>query len=79
MRRREFVVAFCVVAGWPFATRAEQVKTYRVGLLASRPIGEGEERRKAIREVLAENGFVEGRNFNLKLGGVTPSATMSKH
>ena len=66
MRRREFVVTFCVVAGWLFATRAEQVKTYRVGLLASRPIVEGEERRKAIREVLAENGFVEGRNLQFE-------------
>jgi ABC-type uncharacterized transport system substrate-binding protein len=66
MRRREFVVGFCAVAPWPFATRAEQVKTYRVGLLASRPIGEGEERRKAIKEVLAENGFVEGRNLQFE-------------
>jgi hypothetical protein len=63
MRRREFVVGFCAVTAWPFATRAEQVKTYRVGLLASRPVGEGEERRKAIKEVLEENGFVEGRNL----------------
>jgi putative tryptophan/tyrosine transport system substrate-binding protein len=66
MRRRQFVLGFCVVAAWPFATRAEQVKTYRVGLLASRPIGEGEERRKAIKEVLAENGFVEGRNLQFE-------------
>jgi putative tryptophan/tyrosine transport system substrate-binding protein len=66
MRRREFVVGFCAVAAWPFASRAEQVKTYRVGLLASRPVGEGEERRKAIKEVLAENGFVEGRNLQFE-------------
>jgi len=66
MRRREFVVGFCAVAAWPCATRAEQVKTYRIGLLASRPVGEGEERRKAIKEVLVENGFVEGRNLQLE-------------
>jgi putative ABC transport system substrate-binding protein len=66
MRRREFVVGFCTVAAWPFATLAEQVKTYRVGLLAIRPVGEGEERRKAIKEVLAENGFVEGRNVQFE-------------
>ena len=56
----------CAVAAWPFAARAEQVKTYRIGLLASRPVGEGEERRKAIKEVLAENGFVEGRNLQFE-------------
>src|ERR1700750_1059865 len=66
MRRREFVVVFCAVAAWPFATRAEQVKTYRVGLLASRQVGEGEERRKAIKEVLVENGFVEGQNLQFE-------------
>ena len=66
MRRREFVVGFCAVAAWPFAGRAEQVKTYRVGLLAGWQVGEGEERRKAIKEVLAENGFVEGRNLQFE-------------
>jgi ABC-type uncharacterized transport system substrate-binding protein len=66
MRRREFVVGFCAVAAWPFASRAEQIKVYRVGLLASRPVGEGEERRKAIKEVLTENGFVEGRNLQFE-------------
>jgi len=66
MRRREFVAGFCAVVAWPFAARAEQIKTYRVGLLATRPVGEGEERRKAIKEVLAENGFVEGRNLQFE-------------
>jgi putative tryptophan/tyrosine transport system substrate-binding protein len=66
MRRREFIVGSCAVVAWPFATRAEQIKTYRVGLLATRPVGEGEERRKAITEVLAENGFVEGRNLQFE-------------
>jgi putative ABC transport system substrate-binding protein len=56
-------MGFCVGSAWSFAARAEQDKTYRIGLLANRPIGEGEERRKAIKEVLAENGFVEGRNL----------------
>jgi len=66
MRRREFVVGFCAGSAWWFAARAEQAKTYRIGLLANRPIGEGEERRKAIKEVLAENGFVEGRNLQFE-------------
>ena len=64
MRRREFIAGCCATAAWPLAARAQQqARTYRVGLLASRPIGEGEERRKAIREVLAAHDFVEGRNL----------------
>ena len=64
MRRREFIAGCCASAAWPFAARAQQqARTYRVGLLASRPIGEGEERRKAIVEVLAAHNFVEGRNL----------------
>jgi len=66
MRRREFVMGFCAGSAWWFAARAEQAKTYRIGLLANRPVGEGEERRKAIKEVLAENGFVEGRNLQFE-------------
>ena len=64
MRRREFIAGCCASAAWPLAARAQQqARTYRVGLLASRPIGEGEERRKAIKEVLAAHDFVEGRNL----------------
>src|SRR6516225_142242 len=66
MRRREFVAGFCAGTVWWFAARAEQAKTYQIGLLASRAVGEGEERRKAIKEVLAENGFVEGRNLQFE-------------
>src|ERR1700686_542683 len=66
MRRREFIAVFCGSTAWSFAARAQQVKTYRVGLLASRAISEGEERRKAIQEVLAAHGFVEGRNIQFE-------------
>ena len=48
MRRREFVMGFCAGSAWWFAARAEQAKTYRIGLLANRPVGEGEERRDHV-------------------------------
>jgi putative ABC transport system substrate-binding protein len=64
VKRRTFIAGCCASAAWPLAGRAQQqARTYRVGLLASRPIGEGEERRKAIKEVLAAHDFVEGRNL----------------
>jgi putative ABC transport system substrate-binding protein len=64
VKRREFIAGLGGAAAWPLAARAQQhARTYRVGLLASRPIGEGEERRKAIIEVLAAHDFVEGRNL----------------
>ena len=66
MRRREFVAGFCVGTAWSFAARAEQAKTYRVGLLASRPISDAEERRRAIKDVLAAHGFIEGRNLQFE-------------
>jgi putative tryptophan/tyrosine transport system substrate-binding protein len=66
MKRRDFVVAFCAGSALWFAARAQQTKTFRLGLLASRAVGEGEERRKAIKEVLEENGFVEGRNLQFE-------------
>ena len=79
MRRREFIAGCCASAAWPLAARAQQhARTYRVGLLANRPIGEGEERRKAIIEVLAAHDFVEGRNLLLSLAGVIPYLKTSK-
>ena len=66
MRRREFVAGFCAVTAWSFAARAERAKTYRVGLLGSRPISEGDDRRRAITDILAAHGFIEGRNLQFE-------------
>ena len=64
MRRREFIAGCCASAAWSLIARAQpQPRTYRVGLLGSRPIGDSEERRIAIREVLAAHDLIEGRNL----------------
>src|SRR5437764_9500723 len=73
MHRRTFITLIGgATAAWPLSARAQQPgKTYRVGLLATGgAIGAGDERRKAILEVLAAHGFVEGRNlaFEAKWG-----------
>ena len=65
MRRRDFVRVIAGSAvGWPLAARAQQSnRIFRVGLLTPVPVGPLEERRKAIIEALASQGFVEGRNL----------------
>jgi putative tryptophan/tyrosine transport system substrate-binding protein len=74
MQRRTFISLIGgAIAAWPLAARAQQPgKTYRVGLLATGgAIGPGDERRKAILEVLAAHGFVEGRNLAFEAKWVT--------
>lgn len=72
MRRRDFLGSACVaVASWPLTAQAQQPgKTYRVGLLAPGQAGPVDERRRAILQVLAARGFVEGRNlvFDVRAG-----------
>jgi len=66
MRRREAIaVLLALGAGAPLGLRAQQpVRRYRVGVLL--PLAEGAALRlSAIREHLAAQGFVEGRNLAL--------------
>lgn len=64
MRRREFIGVLCgVVAGWPFAARAQRRSVPLIGYL---DVGSRETRRDVLdglRRGLAEAGFVEGTNF----------------
>lgn len=67
MRRREFISVVGLSAAWPLIAHAQhEAKSYRVGLLGSREVGEEEDRRKAIKEVLAARGLVEGRNLHFE-------------
>ena len=64
MRRREFVAGFGTAAAWPLAVRAQQPSLPLVGWLgfASSP-DDSREAATAVKQGLAETGFVEGRNF----------------
>ncbi|HET7380974.1 MAG TPA: ABC transporter substrate-binding protein [Pseudolabrys sp.] len=64
MRRREFVTLIGSAAAWPFTTQGQQAgKIYRIGLLSGgSPTGPLDERNKSFTLVLAQRGYVEGRN-----------------
>ena len=69
MKRREFITLLGgAAAGWPFTARAQQAgKIYRIGLLSGGSlIGPLDERNKSLMSVLAQRGFVEGRNVVLE-------------
>jgi putative ABC transport system substrate-binding protein len=65
MRRRDFLcIAGSAALTRPRMASAQQPgRTYRVGLLAPGQVGPADERRRAILQVLAARGFVEGRNL----------------
>jgi putative ABC transport system substrate-binding protein len=63
MKRREFITLLgSAAAAWPLATRAQQSKMARIGLLY---IGtaDAESFKKELREGLRELGYVEGQNI----------------
>jgi putative tryptophan/tyrosine transport system substrate-binding protein len=68
MKRREVIGFFgAAVAGWPFATGAQQPATPTIGFLSSRSAKESTELIGAFREGLSENGFVESRNVTIEI------------
>ena len=66
MRRREFITAFgSAAAALPLTAWAQQAsKIYRIGLLSGGSPSSGalDDRTKSLMSVLAQRGFVEGRN-----------------
>lgn len=70
MHRRGFIRLIGIFTAWPVAARAQQPgKMFRIGILASRPIGVQDERRKGVVEQLSARGFVEGQNLMLDIRG----------
>jgi putative tryptophan/tyrosine transport system substrate-binding protein len=67
MRRREFVTFVCGAAvAWPLAARAQQSALPVVGLLSTGTQESDAFRAAAVRQGLAEAGYVEGRNVGFE-------------
>jgi ABC-type uncharacterized transport system substrate-binding protein len=65
MRRRDFLGALSGAAvGWPAAARAQQPTIRAIGLLSARAPGPSE--LAALRQGLADSGYVEGRNVTIE-------------
>jgi putative tryptophan/tyrosine transport system substrate-binding protein len=70
MRRREFVTFVCGVAVvWPLVALAQQSALPVVGLLGTGSQGSDAFRVAAVRQGLAEAGYVEGRNVTFVYRG----------
>jgi putative ABC transport system substrate-binding protein len=69
MRRREFIAGLGSAAAWPLDARAQQgERVRRIGILSGRdddPIGQAQQ--NALREGLANLGWIEGRNVRFDL------------
>jgi putative ABC transport system substrate-binding protein len=68
MQRRDFLGALGGAAAWPLWAQAQQAgKIYRIGLLSGGSLfGSLDERSRSLKSVLAQGGFVEGRNIVLE-------------
>jgi putative tryptophan/tyrosine transport system substrate-binding protein len=65
MKRREFLGALCVGAGWPLIAHAQSSTTPAVGFLRSTPRAPFESLFAAFRQGLNDAGFVEGQNVSI--------------
>src|SRR5467141_3247937 len=68
IRRRELIVALGGAAAWPLATRAQQPKLPRIGIIDDSPIW------NSFRQGLRDLGYVEGQNiaFEYRYAGGLP-------
>lgn len=76
VKRREFISLLGGVAVvWPLATRAQQAKVYRIGVLEVVSPALNAPRLEALRQGLRERGYIEGRNYCSNIA--RPMATMN--
>src|SRR5215218_799867 len=66
MRRRDFIVLFGAAAGWPRAAHAQPKSTPVIGFLHSGSPQGAAMNLDALRQVLREAGYVEGRNVAIE-------------
>ena len=66
MRRREFITLLGGAAGWPLAARAQQPAMPVVGYLIPGTTGQAAHLLALLRQILAEAGYVEGRNLTIE-------------
>ena len=72
MRRRDLLTLLgSAAAAWAFAAGAQQPAVPVIGFLGARSV-EPDERRRAFRQGLKDNGFVEGENvvIDYRFGGI---------
>ena len=68
LKRREFVTLLGGATAWPFVARAQDGRTYRIGILNINPRGSPVV--TAVFDELRRNGLIEGRNLIVEGGGI---------